>query len=241
MCIAGAAILCCLQPVLAATHYVATDGSDENPGNEALPFRTIQKAADTAQSGDTVLVRGGQYTEEITLNNSGVTFMSVGPDRAVVDGGGRRPHGFHVPGGGNITDIVIQGFEITGQTEKGIYVEGIPGRQGNRYVNLSDLQANTPFEESGKDFDPLLIDPEHGNLDYPKTSPAADGSLALESPYGSQLGARGLLQTEPDFVHLSLTAIAASVHEDRMRYTTDRLQQTYWLSGDGVNRDQWIV
>ena len=44
------------------TYYVATTGNDLNNGTtERNPFLTIQKAANVAQAGDTVLVRGGDY------------------------------------------------------------------------------------------------------------------------------------------------------------------------------------
>jgi hypothetical protein len=33
--------------------------SDENPGTEALPWRTIQHALDTVRAGATILVHGG--------------------------------------------------------------------------------------------------------------------------------------------------------------------------------------
>ena len=43
-------------------HHVSPAGSDSNPGSEARPFRTIQKAADSVKPGDTVLVDDGVYT-----------------------------------------------------------------------------------------------------------------------------------------------------------------------------------
>jgi len=42
--------------------YVATTGSDTNPGTLAAPWKTVQKAANTALPGQTVCVRGGVYT-----------------------------------------------------------------------------------------------------------------------------------------------------------------------------------
>jgi MYXO-CTERM domain-containing protein len=47
--------------VFAAEYYVATTGSDSNPGTQASPFATLQKGADTAAAGDTVWIRGGTY------------------------------------------------------------------------------------------------------------------------------------------------------------------------------------
>src|SRR5687767_9673651 len=46
----------------AIRYYVAVDGADANPGSAAAPFRTIQKAADVASAGDTVIVRPGIYS-----------------------------------------------------------------------------------------------------------------------------------------------------------------------------------
>jgi MYXO-CTERM domain-containing protein len=46
---------------LATEYYVATTGSDSNPGTEAAPFATLQKGADTAVAGDTVWIHGGTY------------------------------------------------------------------------------------------------------------------------------------------------------------------------------------
>jgi len=37
--------------------------SDDNPGTEAKPFKTISKAAALAEPGDTVFVYGGIYRE----------------------------------------------------------------------------------------------------------------------------------------------------------------------------------
>lgn len=65
------------------TNFVATNGSDLNPGTPAAPWRTIQKAANTATPGTTVLVQPGAYNEKVTVNVSGsaaggfITFLAV--------------------------------------------------------------------------------------------------------------------------------------------------------------------
>ena len=46
--------------VLSATYYVAQDepnSSDENPGSEQQPWKTLTPAAETAQEGDTVYIK----------------------------------------------------------------------------------------------------------------------------------------------------------------------------------------
>jgi parallel beta-helix repeat protein len=110
----------------------------------------------------------------------------------------------------------------------------------DRLADVATLRAKTGFEARGLDFDPGLLDPERGDLDYPSSSRAAAGSLSLPSPYGKQLGARGLKQTTPTLIRLPLTAVAASAHKDLMQNTTDNLTHTYWVSAPH-NRDQWIL
>src|SRR5262245_48007299 len=45
----------------AADYYVATTGSDSNPGTLAQPFATLQRGHTAAAAGDTVYIRGGTY------------------------------------------------------------------------------------------------------------------------------------------------------------------------------------
>jgi MYXO-CTERM domain-containing protein len=59
----------------AAEYYVSPTGSDSNPGTQASPWGTVQKAASTAVAGDTVWLRGGTYspTAGITFSKSGTS------------------------------------------------------------------------------------------------------------------------------------------------------------------------
>jgi len=72
------------------TFYVdARKGKDSNDGTANSPWQTIQKAADSARPGDTVLVAAGAYAERIHITHSGapgqpVTFQ--GESGAVTQG-----------------------------------------------------------------------------------------------------------------------------------------------------------
>ncbi len=73
------------------TYFVSTTGNDSNPGTEASPWRTIQKAANTATAGSTVNIRGGVYAEfiEVTVSGSSgnfITFQSYTGETAIIDG-----------------------------------------------------------------------------------------------------------------------------------------------------------
>src|SRR5688572_5954217 len=51
----------CMVHAHAATFYVAPTGKDTNPGTAPAPWLTIQRAANTVNPGDTVIVRPGVY------------------------------------------------------------------------------------------------------------------------------------------------------------------------------------
>ena len=53
-------------------YYVSTKGNDENCGSADFPYRTINKAASVAVSGDTVRVYGGVYREWVDPKNGGL-------------------------------------------------------------------------------------------------------------------------------------------------------------------------
>lgn len=78
-----------------AYYYVATTGSDHNPGTLDLPFRTVQRAAAEMKPGDTCLVRGGVYREWVTPPRGGVsedrriTYKAYPGETAVLTGSER--------------------------------------------------------------------------------------------------------------------------------------------------------
>ncbi len=63
-----------LMPVVFAREYhVAITGNDTNPGTPAAPLRTIQRAADLAQPGDTITVHEGVYRERVNPPRGGTS------------------------------------------------------------------------------------------------------------------------------------------------------------------------
>jgi Ca2+-binding RTX toxin-like protein len=95
--------------------YVSTSGSDSNDGSAGRPFRTIQRAANSATAGTTVHVRPGVYNETINSQYNGtetapIQFVSDTPGAAVI-----RPNGasgtIWSAGGDYVT---IQGFNVDG-------------------------------------------------------------------------------------------------------------------------------
>ncbi|MBC8011839.1 MAG: hypothetical protein H7067_17265, partial [Burkholderiales bacterium] len=76
----------------AAEIYVAPSGDDTNGnGSFATPYRTIQRAANTAVAGDTVYIRAGVYRETITPAASGtagarITYRNYASESVTVSG-----------------------------------------------------------------------------------------------------------------------------------------------------------
>jgi alpha-L-arabinofuranosidase len=61
------------QLCFAAEFHVAIQGNDTNPGTPKLPLRTIQRAADLAQPGDTITVHSGTYRERVNPPRGGTS------------------------------------------------------------------------------------------------------------------------------------------------------------------------
>jgi parallel beta-helix repeat protein len=118
-------------PAHGATYYVATSGSDSNPGTQAQPWRTIQKAADTLIAGDMVFVKEGPYNERVIPHNSGnpgdyIAYIAYPGDTVTIDGIGISTPGEFDWGGlfdvSGRTYIKISGFRIINSPSAGIFV-----------------------------------------------------------------------------------------------------------------------
>jgi hypothetical protein len=82
----------------AKTYYVATDGDNAYNGLQPIhqggsdgPFQTLDRAANAVKAGDSVLIRGGTYTEVSAWTASGseaspITITNYNGERVVVDG-----------------------------------------------------------------------------------------------------------------------------------------------------------
>jgi len=115
-------------PESQTVYYVATDGSDDNPGTLDRPWQTIQKAADTAGPGDVIYVRGGTYNEQVTIMRSGqenafVTFENYKDETPVISGAGLAPDEDDEKNAliliRDKSYIRIKGFEITDYSSDG--------------------------------------------------------------------------------------------------------------------------
>lgn len=125
-------------------YYVAVNGLESNKGTIDAPFQTINNALSRTIPGDTVIVRGGIYSEKVVFPKSGVsdkyiTLKAYHGETPVIDGSA-----FNVNGREALITIdkakyiVVDGFEIrnlktaTGDP-KAIMVEG-----GSDYIIIKN-------------------------------------------------------------------------------------------------------
>jgi hypothetical protein len=110
-----------MPPLLAqstgATFYVATTGSDSNPGTITQPWRTIQKAFNTLTAGQLALVRGGTYTQSVVMTRAGtasapITVRNFPGETAIIHPGGTGSMDYPVRITAGAAYFRLQGFVI---------------------------------------------------------------------------------------------------------------------------------
>ena len=117
--------------------YVATTGSDSNPGTQAAPFKTIQKAASVAKPSTTVHVAPGTYSGNVATKISGtasarIVYLSDTKWGAKLVGTGTEAMWTN-----NANYVDIAGFDISGPGRLGILNWGsYATMSGNHVHNL---------------------------------------------------------------------------------------------------------
>ena len=115
-------------------HYVATTGSNNNPGTQAQPFATITYAATKCASGDTVHVAAGTYPNSVSTYTSGIAGAHITYISDILWGAkivGNSDNVWYNQG--NYVEIV--GFDITNGVANGIH--GI-----NNYGSTVSIRKN---------------------------------------------------------------------------------------------------
>jgi len=183
------------------TWYVATTGSDANAGTLSAPVKTIQYALGLTAPGDTVMVRGGTYSEKVKISRPGIsgkyiTLKAFAGETPVIDGTGLIVNGTE----GLITVnavkfIIVQGlttcnFKAVSQSgdPKGILVEG-----GSDYIQIrNNTVYNINYEHTPLDggCNAILI---KGNTSDPVTNITVDGNTIhdCKTGYGENLTVNG--------------------------------------------------
>lgn len=170
------------MPHTPTTYYVASDGLDENPGTLAAPWRTIQHAVDSVSAGDTILVRGGVYTEAVTIQASGtavgwIALQSYTGETAVLDGSALANPDSALLTIANQSYLLIDGLELRNQrssraqdTPMGIFITGAAHHITLRHNHIHHIENNGGANGNA-----------HGLAVYGSAAPAAIHDIRIEN------------------------------------------------------------
>ena len=117
--------------------------NDSNPGTESLPWRTVQKAADTLNPGETAIVKPGSY-EAVTIKRSGtvgnyITIKAVSaPDKSLM-----KPN--------ELYDPVLKNY-VPANTAKNAVIKGITFQGSDlkyvEYVKVENFEITSVGDSS---------------------------------------------------------------------------------------------
>jgi hypothetical protein len=131
----------------AATYYVATTGSDANPGTQAQPFRTIAKGiAIAAANGDTILLADGTYNEhnlDFGIKNLVLRSQSNNPAACILDCQ-QLSNGIFIRGGQTLA-TTVSGLTIRNAISHGNAFSGSFGSSTMYLTNSSATITNCIF------------------------------------------------------------------------------------------------
>jgi hypothetical protein len=92
-------------------------------------FRTIQKAVNAADAGDTIRVKNGVYREAVRVNGAKKRFLKLignpkKPGKVVLDGSGKKQNGIAV----NVADeVTVDGFKARNYRANGFFFTNLNG------------------------------------------------------------------------------------------------------------------
>ncbi len=128
-------------PAAAQQYYLAPDGDDEAAGTREAPWRTLQKASESAEAGDTITLLPGRYEGSLHPTNSGTA------DAPIVFRAEPRMGATLVGPEGGGTPIVLQ--EVDHVTVEGLHVD--PDGSGIGWLlieNASQIRIEDCFMEN---------------------------------------------------------------------------------------------
>lgn len=138
-------------------YYVSTKGSDHNPGTIDEPFKTIQKAADIMQPGDSCIVREGVYREWVKPPRGGsseekrIVYKAASGERVIIKGSEQINKWVNI--GGNVWRCILPDSFFNGYNPFKTNVRGgwllFGGKYhlGEVYFNGMPLSEKLSFEE----------------------------------------------------------------------------------------------
>jgi hypothetical protein len=99
-------------------------------------FRTIQRAVNAADAGDTIKVRRGVYREAVTIEGRKKRYLKLigdprRPARVVLDGGGKKQNGIAV---NKAAEVTVNGFKARRYRANGFFFTNLNGYTMNHLI-----------------------------------------------------------------------------------------------------------
>lgn len=121
-----------LPPSTGETFYVSEEGDDIGPGTRELPWRTIQKALDSLEPGQRVLVQGGIYEQDLVMARAGapdapITVAAQPGERVVLHAASTEGDTYPVLFTDGAAYVRLRGLVIEGASgisSTNVYVQG---------------------------------------------------------------------------------------------------------------------
>ncbi len=155
-----------------STYYVATTGSDSNNGSLSTPFKSFAKAVTTASAGDTIVIRGGTYTESLQVAKSGssgseIVVIGAPGEVVVLDGQSNKDNVVYLTGSytrvenlevknssGTCVNLggkyeTAKGLSVHNCYGHGIYTDGVSNTIDGNTVYFTNLENQSRTMPSG--------------------------------------------------------------------------------------------
>lgn len=129
-----------VQASQAATYYVAPWGKDSNAGTLSAPLFKIAAAQYRMKPGDTLLVRGGTYVQQVWWGTSGtasapIQIKAYPGEKPVIDGENRLAANWGQMVGLVGNYVYMDGFEIKNGLGQGVNMPGHHNKLSNSNVH----------------------------------------------------------------------------------------------------------
>ncbi|MEO8628738.1 MAG: DUF1565 domain-containing protein, partial [Betaproteobacteria bacterium] len=127
---AAALLLQAMSIASATTYHVAVTGNDNAQGTQSRPWRTLQRAANSANPGDAILVATGVYREKLAFVRGGspdkkIMFKNSPGQFPVIDGQGLEIGKWGaLVSFNNVGHVRLEGFEIRNSGAYNVSVSG---------------------------------------------------------------------------------------------------------------------
>ncbi len=175
----------------------APNASDDHPGTEALPLKTIQAGANHAQPGDTVLVHAGIYREEVAPPRGGISHEKpityrAAPGEHVSIRGSEQITAWQSKGDGvwmvELDTVFFKGYNPFARPVWGKWLGcGTGHRLGDVYCNGEALLQKMKIEELRSIPNTWYVDQQYGyknKTEFPENRQYPNGKIRIWANFG---------------------------------------------------------